>query len=239
MFCTNCGKQIEDNAVFCPACGAHLGDQTPPEQATPAAAEKPARPKRKLSRRAVIAIIAAAALVVEAIVLLTVKEVQRRNDPAAKLVGTWVCNEEYDGEILWINESVGDIESIARAKSQMPGSRSYQEWLQTYTDMLDELKDPKYKLTFRQSGAGAFGGSAVEFAEYVDPTIHFSLSYTVEEDNTLDLHVLYNRGEQNYRGGSILYRYTYSKDAMDGDEHCWYIKGDTLYLGGVELERKD
>lgn len=33
MFCTHCGKQVDDNAVFCPNCRAQLKD--PPQSAKP------------------------------------------------------------------------------------------------------------------------------------------------------------------------------------------------------------
>ena len=47
MFCIKCGRQIPDDAVFCPACGATQGDQMPqaiaPNQ--PAAWKKPVSPE--------------------------------------------------------------------------------------------------------------------------------------------------------------------------------------------------
>ena len=47
MFCIKCGRQIPDDAVFCPACGATQSDQMPqaiaPNQ--PAAWKKPVSPE--------------------------------------------------------------------------------------------------------------------------------------------------------------------------------------------------
>jgi len=37
MFCSKCGKKLLDDAVFCPYCGAKVGDAIPsqPEQPEP------------------------------------------------------------------------------------------------------------------------------------------------------------------------------------------------------------
>lgn len=78
MFCPNCGKPIDDNAVFCPECGAKVGLAP----AAPAYGAPASPAKKGLSKGALIGIIAGAVVTVAAVVLILVLG-------GNKLVGTW------------------------------------------------------------------------------------------------------------------------------------------------------
>lgn len=41
MHCGHCGKQVEDDARFCPSCGARMDGQEPPEEGGATAPESP------------------------------------------------------------------------------------------------------------------------------------------------------------------------------------------------------
>ena len=54
MFCAKCGKEMEDNAKFCPSCGAEASGETMSEQpaAEQPAAEQPAAASNPRNRAA-------------------------------------------------------------------------------------------------------------------------------------------------------------------------------------------
>ena len=52
MFCTSCGKQIDDNAKFCIYCGAHLSANEAPAYEEPPAEEAVADTKISVDREA-------------------------------------------------------------------------------------------------------------------------------------------------------------------------------------------
>ena len=57
MFCGNCGKEIENNATFCPECGAKV-------EAAKTGKEKTVNPNIKKYARLAIVILAALAIVI-------------------------------------------------------------------------------------------------------------------------------------------------------------------------------
>ena len=52
MFCSNCGKQIEDGAVFCSGCGTSLNSQPQPNVQTPPPVYQPTIAQQPVQQQA-------------------------------------------------------------------------------------------------------------------------------------------------------------------------------------------
>ncbi len=78
MYCTHCGKELEDGATFCTHCGAHLGDDDQPDtqtvdtSQTTSANERNSEPEKSSKGKAkwIIIGLSAAIVVVVAIILV-------------------------------------------------------------------------------------------------------------------------------------------------------------------------
>ncbi len=71
MFCKYCGKEIPDDATFCPACGKELGSPGKVAETEKTDAAEPAAPKTEVKRRgwivAIVIIVAAAVVALIAV----------------------------------------------------------------------------------------------------------------------------------------------------------------------------
>ena len=230
MICTNCGMKIEDGAAFCPECGAVA------VPAAPAAQNAPAKPaKRKPGKGGIIAIIAVTFLLAAAAVAILVlkgDKLFRGTDPARQLQGTWVCSEviekQYEDKRQALPPWYFDME--------LDVARCSERWRLTDEEK-NQLKEPLYKLTLREDGTGLLQGAVFDEMDPVKVPNGYTAYFTVDKDKTLILCIALNMPRTYAETYGYSYRFTYSKDAMDGNADCWYIKGDTLYLGGAKMTR--
>ena len=96
MFCTKCGKPLDDAAAFCPSCGSRIADNAPHQAApTQAANDVPyqvpyqAAPPKAAKKRSKAKIVLIAVVVIIAILVYIFKNLQHTLE--GSLSGTWIA----------------------------------------------------------------------------------------------------------------------------------------------------
>lgn len=91
MFCSNCGKEIQDTAKFCNGCGNAVSGS---KAQTSASSSSPIEKLSKLSpgKKKKIAIISGVAVVALVLIVVFINSMSLEN----RLEGTWYCAPEYN-----------------------------------------------------------------------------------------------------------------------------------------------
>ncbi len=106
MFCEKCGKQINDDAAFCPYCGQSTSsDKQTRTEADNSSASKKTPPKKSF-------------LIISAVIILVMVFVLNRSSSVEKeLIGYWVTSYTSDGNTIYNQLDFKKVKSGLVAKS--------------------------------------------------------------------------------------------------------------------------
>ena len=249
MYCSKCGKQIPDNAVFCDNCGADQRQKAAVQSSpTPQRAEKPPKQRKKLSgkAKAVISICVALAIIIGiAAAGLSIyfnspaREVMEqldkgKYDKALKIYQNDVSDSAIHNALF---KYLLDDELSDKLKAYTEGTLKYEEALPYLFAVvnMEAIDDAGSRLAEAISGRceaiiNAYSGGMLSF-EAAEEELYFTEEYesllgitaVTEKHNEL---IELNKSKENFESGE---RYFTSGDYEDAIEYFGRVSENSTY----------
>lgn len=158
MFCTNCGKQTNNNVAFCPSCGTKVSEKLESSQFSGQVASNNNGPYPHItsnkSKKPIVVIMS-----VILVVLISIFAIIRSNNPKNKIIGRWqnknetvefMRNGRFTAGYYWFNGTYDISGDSIVLNSPLLGNEAYTFKIEGDTLTLVDKDYAEYKYVFKR-----------------------------------------------------------------------------------------